>query len=236
MQLFYFEINDPAQSVLELGKQDARHITKVLRKKTGDTFHVTDGKGNLFDATLGLVTSNRCEMDLAFAKAEPAPSPSLHIAIAPTKMNDRMELFIEKCTEIGITRITPIICERSERRKINLERFQKIAVSAMQQSAQLWLPVIEESSTFNEFILKNNDEQKFMAHCMDGSEPFLGDQLQIGKDTTILIGPEGDFSPQELEKAQHFNYKSIILGKNRLRTETAGIYSCTLFNVMNELT
>jgi 16S rRNA (uracil1498-N3)-methyltransferase len=235
MQLFYFEINDPAQTLLELGKPDARHITKVLRKKTGDTFHVTDGKGNLFAATLGLITSNRCEIDLAFAKAEPTPSPKLHIAIAPTKMNDRMELFIEKCTEIGISRITPIICERSERRKINLERFQKIAVSAMQQSAQLWLPVIDEACTFHEFLVRENAEQKFMAHCMDGSELFLGNQLEIDRNTTILIGPEGDFSPQELEKAQHSNYKSITLGKNRLRTETAGIYSCTLFNVMNEL-
>lgn len=234
MQLFHFHIDDPAQTSLELGKQDARHLTKVLRKKTGDTFHITDGKGNLFNATLGAVTSNRCEIDLAFAKAESKNKPELHIAIAPTKMNDRMEWFLEKSAEIGIARITPIICERSERRTIKRDRFEKILVSAMQQSAQLWLPVIDKDLSFTDFINQENHSDKFIAHCMDGTEPFLGDQLKKGRAVTLLIGPEGDFSPRELELALASDYQSTILGKNRLRTETAGVYGCTLFNIINE--
>jgi 16S rRNA (uracil1498-N3)-methyltransferase len=235
MQLFYFKIDNPQQTTLELPKHETRHLTKVLRKKTGDQFHVTDGQGNLFEATLGLVTSNRCEIDLAFAKAEPPKSPQLHIAIAPTKMNERMEWFLEKATEIGISQITPIICERSERRKINPDRFEKIVVSAMQQSAQLWLPTINPAVSFNEFIAVKPSETTCIAHCMDGSEPYLKNLLTIGEGATILIGPEGDFTPAELQKALETGAQPVTLGKNRLRTETAGVYSCTLFNSINEL-
>lgn len=234
MQLFYFHIEDPSAAILELGKHESRHLTKVLRKKTGDQFHITDGKGRLFEATLGMITSNRCEIDLAFAKAEPQKTPELHIAIAPTKMNDRMEWFLEKSTEIGISRITPIICERSERRKINLDRFEKIVVSALQQSAQLWLPVIDPATSFKDFIKQEHHQQAFMAHCMDGSEPYLGNQLTKKESATVLIGPEGDFTPGELENAMEQGFQPVTLGANRLRTETAGVYSCTLFNSINE--
>lgn len=235
MQLFYFNIDDPQQSSLELPKHETRHLTKVLRKKTGDQFHITDGQGNLYAATLGLVTSNRCEIELAFAKAEPPKNPQLHIAIAPTKMNDRMEWFLEKATEIGISQISPIICERSERRKVNHERFEKIVVSAMQQSAQLWMPKVNPSISFNEFIDVDHSETICIAHCMDGTEPYLKNQLTRGGNATILIGPEGDFTPAELQKALKIGAHPVTLGKNRLRTETAGVYSCTIFNSLNEI-
>ena len=229
MQLFYYDIPSAQSTKLELEKQDSRHLTKVLRKKSGDTFHVTDGKGNLFDATLGLVTSNRCEIDLAFAKAEPPPSPSLHIAIAPTKMNDRMEWFLEKATEIGVTAITPIICQRSERRKVNHDRFQRILTSALQQSAQLWMPVLHKQQNFDAFVQEPQAAQKFMAHCMDGTEGYLGSRLKRGEDAIIMIGPEGDFTPEEWKAAHEQGFESVTLGETRLRTETAGVYSAAIF-------
>ncbi|ARN76981.1 16S rRNA (uracil(1498)-N(3))-methyltransferase [Nonlabens spongiae] len=229
MQLFYYDIPSAQSTKLELEKQDSRHLTKVLRKKSGDTFHVTDGKGNLFDATLGLVTSNRCEIDLAFAKAEPPPSPSLHIAIAPTKMNDRMEWFLEKATEIGVSTISPIICQRSERKKINHDRFQRIITSALQQSAQLWMPELKDQQSFDQFVKNHDAQQKFMAHCMDGTEGYLGSQLEMGSDTIIMIGPEGDFTPDEWKMAITMGFESVNLGNTRLRTETAGVYTATIF-------
>ncbi len=229
MQLFYYEIPSAQSTRLELEKQESRHLTKVLRKRTGDSFHVTDGKGNLFDATLGLVTSNRCEIDLAFAKAVPKPAPALHIAIAPTKMNDRMEWFLEKVTEIGVSAITPIICQRSERKKVNHDRFQRIITSALQQSAQLWMPVLNEQQSFDQFIQKYDASQKFMAHCMDGTEGYLGSRLKSAEDAIIMIGPEGDFTPEEWNAAHKHGFESVTLGETRLRTETAGVYSAATF-------
>jgi len=234
MQLFYYDIESPQTTLLELEKQDSRHLTKVLRKKTGDHFHVTDGRGNLYDATLGLVTSNRCEIDLAFAKAEPQQKPSLHIAIAPTKMNDRMEWFLEKATEIGISTITPIICQRSERKKINHERFERILISAMQQSAQLWLPQLREKETLSQFLENQNADSKFIAHCMDDDQKFYADLVESSHDTILLIGPEGDFTPQEVKEAVSRNFIPVSLGSNRLRTETAGVYVVTVFQTLQK--
>ncbi|MGB5982368.1 MAG: 16S rRNA (uracil(1498)-N(3))-methyltransferase [Nonlabens sp.] len=232
MQVFYYNIESPQTTLLELEKQDSRHLTKVLRKKNGDRFHITDGKGNLYEATLGLVTSNRCEIDLAFAKAEPQQKPSLHIAIAPTKMNDRMEWFLEKATEIGISTITPIICQRSERKKINHERFERILISAMQQSAQLWLPRLRQKETLFQFLENQNAELKFIAHCMDADQKFYADLIDSNRDTILLIGPEGDFTSQEVEEAVSKNYEPVSLGSNRLRTETAGVYGATVFQAL----
>ncbi len=230
MQLFYFK--NAAAPSLELDKEDARHMTRVLRKKVGDAIHVTDGRGKLFDGTISQVTSNRVVVDLAFAKAEKPPSPSLHIAIAPTKMNDRMEWFLEKCTEIGIQEITPILCDHSERKKIRLNRFEKILVSAMQQSNQLWLPVINELTPLDRFLEAKSNYDLLIAHCEPTTKSLITTELKPVRDTTILIGPEGDFSPREIELSIRAGARPVALGETRLRTETAGIYATTVFNLM----
>ncbi|WP_338349802.1 16S rRNA (uracil(1498)-N(3))-methyltransferase [Nonlabens tegetincola] len=228
MQLFYFGKIEPNQSSIELPKDETRHISRVLRKKQGDQIHITDGNGRLFLGTIMSITSTKCVVNLAFAKAESQPTSSLHIAIAPTKMNDRMEWFLEKATEMGIARITPILCDHSERKKINLERFEKIVVSAMKQSNRLFLPVLDELTDFREFLLSTHGS-RLIAHCEeDGEKSELINELQ--PHTCLLIGPEGDFSNEEIELAKASGFKPVSLGPTRLRTETAGVYAAAIFN------
>lgn len=230
MQLFYFPDIQIDQPFLHLEKEQARHMTKVLRKKEGDLVHVTDGKGNLYDGKISSVTSNKCGIDLAFAKAYPKPSTRLHIAIAPTKMNDRMEWFLEKATEIGVSKITPLLCDHSERKKINIDRFQKIIVSALQQSNQFYLPEIAALTTFQNFVNTPINGVKCIAHCENTDKKTIIDTIDHEQDFTIIIGPEGDVSCREIALALENNFTPISLGNKRLRTETAGVYAATVFN------
>ena len=230
MQLFYFKNITRDTAVLQLDKEQARHMTKALRKKVGDTVHITDGAGNLFNGTICLVTSNKCNIDLAFAKAYPQQSPKLHIAIAPTKMNDRMEWFLEKATEMGIASITPLLCDHSERKKINLERFKKIVVSAMQQSNQFYLPKIMELTAYNQFLENSVTGVKCIAHCEETDKKLLTHVMDKEQDLTIIIGPEGDLSSREIEAAIDTGFLPVSLGNKRLRTETAGVYTAAVFN------
>ncbi|PPK94859.1 MULTISPECIES: 16S rRNA (uracil(1498)-N(3))-methyltransferase [Nonlabens] len=230
MQLFYFENITLDTTVLHLDKEQARHMTKALRKKVGDTVHITDGAGNLFNGTISLVTSSKCNIDLAFAKAYPQQSPRLHVAIAPTKMNDRMEWFLEKATEMGIASITPLLCDHSERKKINLERFKKIIVSAMQQSNQFYLPQIKELTVFNQFLENPVMGVKCIAHCEETDKKLLTHIINREQDLTIIIGPEGDLSSREIEAAINTGFSPVSLGTKRLRTETAGVYAAAVFN------
>ena len=230
MQLFYYKGIGRDTEVLELDKEQSRHMTKVLRKKIGDHVYITDGKGNLFDGTISLVTSNKCHIDLAFAKAYPKPSINLHIAIAPTKMNDRMEWFLEKATEMGIQKITPLLCDHSERKKINAARFEKIVVSAMQQSNQFHLPVITSLTSFQEFINEKKNGVKCIAHCEESQKSYIAENIDASQDFTMIIGPEGDFSTREIEMAISKGFLPTSLGNKRLRTETAGVYTAAIFN------
>jgi 16S rRNA (uracil1498-N3)-methyltransferase len=234
MQLFYYSNISPESNSLELDKEQARHMTKVLRKKVGDQVHITDGVGNLYDGRISLVTSNKCTMDIAFAKAYPPPVPQLHIAIAPTKMNDRMELFLEKATEMGISKITPLLCEHSERKKINPARFQKILISAMKQSNQFYLPVLEELTPFTDFIKADLKGVKCIAHCEETDKKMLSQLLHKDQDLTMIIGPEGDLSLTEIEMAIKSGFTPTSLGTKRLRTETAGVYTAAIFNSITE--
>lgn len=233
MNLFYFPQVTATATTLVLDKEDTRHMTRVLRKRTGDIVHVTDGCGTLFTATIGLITSTRCELDLAFAKAESPKPNKLHIAIAPTKMNDRMEWFLEKATEMGISKITPILCDHSERKIIKLDRFEKIIISAMQQSLQLFKPELTDLITFNEFINCKADGVKVIAHCEDSDKKQLQELLLKNQPATIIIGPEGDFSTSEIKSAIAAGFKPARLGNTRLRTETAGVYTAAMFNGFN---
>ncbi|MEM9991021.1 MAG: RsmE family RNA methyltransferase, partial [Bacteroidota bacterium] len=162
----------------------------------------------------------------------------LHIAIAPTKNMARMEWFVEKVTELGIDEITPIFCQQSERTKIRLDRLEKIAISAMKQSLRSYLPKINAPVKMNQLLSNYQSEtarlNKYIAHCESTKKVNLWDTYRMGKDALILIGPEGDFSSQEIEQALSLNFKAISLGTHRLRTETAGITACNVINIVNQ--
>ncbi len=230
MQLFYFPQATATTTLLDLEKEDTRHITKVLRKKVGDQVSITNGLGDLFNGKIIQLTSNKCSLELQHVKFEPAPVPQLHIAIAPTKMNDRMEWFLEKSTELGIAEITPLLCSNSERRSIKWDRFDKILVSAMKQSLQLHKPVLNELTSYVDLLDKNQSGKKLIAHCEETQKQHLSTFLEKDTGVTLLIGPEGDFTPQEIEQALANNFQPVHLGATRLRTETAGVYAASLFN------
>ena len=214
MQLFYNPSLTIEDTVLTLNREESKHIIKVLRKSVGDQVEITDGKGNLYHGTIVTAHSNKCELDIAFAKAEPPLPYQLHIAIAPTKMNDRMEWFLEKATEMGITKITPILCTRSERKKINLERYQRILISAMKQSLQFHLPELAPLTTYEDFISSTFKGSKLIAHCEKDLKKSLNQVVTAKSETTILIGPEGDFTPEEIQKAIASKYIPTTLGKH----------------------
>ena len=224
MQLFYNSHIDPNEKQFTFDKIESRHIVKVLRKKEGDLLHITNGKGFLFTAEVSIANDKNCLVTITHVEEKPKPWPyNLHIAIAPTKNNDRFEWFLEKATEIGIDEITPIICDHSERKVLKTERMQKIIESASKQSLKYHFPKLNEVTTFNEFVKQHNSDQLFIAHCEEQDKKSLKSELTKTKNITILIGPEGDFSLNEIKVALDKNYKPINLGESRLRTETAGI-------------
>jgi len=234
MQLFHFPQATSQSTELSLEKEDTRHITKVLRKKVGDVVSITNGNGDLFDGTISQLTSNRCTLELQHIKYVPAPTPRLHIAIAPTKMNERMEWFLEKSTELGVSEITPLLCGNSERRAIKLDRFEKILVSAMKQSLQFHKPILNPLITIEEFMGSHSNELQLMAHCEETDKKHLSQLLHPERHTTLLIGPEGDFTQEEIENALNKNFLPVHLGVTRLRTETAGVYAASLFNAITQ--
>ncbi len=235
MQLFYNPQITLESTRFTLNREESKHVVKVLRKKEGDQIHITDGKGNLFYGTLMMAHSNKCELSIAFAKAESPLPYQLHIAIAPTKMNDRMEWFLEKATEMGITKVTPLLCDHSERKKINVERYQRILVSAMKQSLQFHLPELAPLTSFKDFVTTELQGTKLIAHCEDQDKTALSSMVKAGTSTTILIGPEGDFSTTEITTAISNGFHPTALGNSRLRTETAGVYCAAVVNQLNAI-
>ena len=234
MQLFYNpNINETTES-FSFDKEESKHIVKVLRKKDADILFVTNGLGLLFKTEITLASDNKCTVQiLAVEKAETSKF-RLHLAVAPTKMNDRYEWFLEKATEIGIHEITPIICDRSERKVINKERFEKILLTAMKQSNVLFLPKLNESITFKEFVKRKNSGMQFIAHCEQTDKKTLKSLIKPGENVTLLIGPEGDFSEKEIALAVENNFIPVSLGNTRLRTETAAIVACHSVVFVNE--
>lgn len=234
MQLFYNPtINETTES-FSFDKEESKHIIKVLRKKDTDILFVTNGLGLLFKTEITLASDNKCTVQiLAIEKAEPSKF-QLHLAVAPTKMNDRYEWFLEKATEIGIHEITPIICDRSERKVVNKERFEKILLTAMKQSNVLFLPKLNEAMTFKEFVKRKNEGLQLIAHCEETDKKTLKSVLKPGENITLLIGPEGDFSEKEITLALENDYTPVSLGNTRLRTETAAIVACHSVVFVNE--
>ncbi|MDB4534619.1 16S rRNA (uracil(1498)-N(3))-methyltransferase [Vicingaceae bacterium] len=233
MKLFYTpEIDN--EKTFTLSESESKHAIRVLRLKEDDTITLINGKGSYYDATITDGNPKKCEVKITSIRLENNGKPNLHIAIAPTKNNDRTEWFIEKCTEIGIHEITPTLCKHSERKKIKQERFEKTAISAMKQSLKATLPIVNELTNFKDVINSSFDGKRYIAHCYKNEQKHFKDIYQKEKNVTILIGPEGDFSEEEVALALEKGFEPITFGESRLRTETAGIVACATFNLINE--
>ncbi|MCB0519556.1 MAG: 16S rRNA (uracil(1498)-N(3))-methyltransferase [Lewinellaceae bacterium] len=236
MNLFYTTNIKGDFAILE--EEEARHCSQVLRRKAGDAIQLVDGKGNWYEGAIDEINKREVVVKIEDVEQEKDKRDfKLHIAIAPTKNMDRIEWFLEKSTELGIDEITPIHCHHSERGKIRQDRLEKILVSAMKQSLRTYLPKLNQMTEFKDFT--NNPTTpaaafRYIAHCQDDNLPHLKDNCPKGQDVIILVGPEGDFSKEEIELAIANGYQPISLGKARLRTETAGIAACHIVNLLNE--
>lgn len=232
MQIFY----TPDITITnELPAEEALHCLKVLRLTEGDEILLTDGNGSFYKAAISCAHLKHCEVSILESWKQPSLwNFELQIAVAPTKNMDRMEWFTEKATEIGINAITCLNCRFSERRDIKPARLEKIMVSAMKQSQKATLPGLEGMTDFKTFINKPFDGRKFIAHCEDGRKTLLKQTYHPGENALILIGPEGDFSPEEIEMALKQGFEPISLGESRLRTETAALAACHTLHVLNQ--
>ncbi|MCQ2286725.1 MAG: 16S rRNA (uracil(1498)-N(3))-methyltransferase [Bacteroidales bacterium] len=225
MQLFYCENLD--NDLITLSEEEARHCAKVLRKTEGDTIFITDGAGTLAEATIITNTKTECTAQIINRKCDFGKRlVSFHLAVAPTKNHDRMEWLVEKGVEIGVEKISFIICEHSERKSVDLKRLQRIAISALKQSNTAFLPKMEQID-FKDFIAKDNEALKFIAYCSSETKIQLAStNFPQDKEVIVLIGPEGDFSEEEIKMAHQAQYEEVKLGDRRLRTETAALYAC----------
>lgn len=215
-----------------LNEEESKHCVRVLRHKSGDTIHVIDGKGTRALCTITDASPRACQVKIEQTETLNPVLNKTHIAIAPTKSIDRFEWFLEKSTELGINEITPLLCRQSERKQIKPHRLEKIITAATKQSMRLWRPVMNEMTKLEDFLKTEHRENlKYIAHCVEENRKELIQELKqanTNKDVLILIGPEGDFSDAEIEMALQNGFKPVSLGKNRLRTETAGIAACMI--------
>lgn len=233
MQLFYAPDIDNETNEFTFDKEESKHIVKVLRKLEGSILYITNGKGFLFICEVILASEKKCVVKINESQFTEARNFRIHMVVAPTKMNDRYEWFLEKAAEIGVDEITPIICDHSERKIIKTERFDKILISAMKQSNQMYLPVLNEPVKLTDFLSKEISGQKFIAHCEEADKMELKDRIETQQNYTLLIGPEGDFSTNEINKALAKGYLPVALGNTRLRTETAAIVGCHTLVLVN---
>jgi 16S rRNA (uracil1498-N3)-methyltransferase len=210
-----------------LTPEESWHCAKVLRARSGDNVRLIDGVGNFFEGTLNLVTEKKCTAKIIRGPIKQlARGYYLHLAIAPTKQIDRMEWLVEKAVEIGIDEISFISCANSERTVLKKDRISKIAVSAVKQSLQAFIPRVNDLISFKEILRDNTCDQRLVAHCFDLPKAELRTLKFTNRNTLALIGPEGDFTMEEVKLADRHGFKPVSLGANRLRTETAGLYIC----------
>lgn len=235
--MHWFYKNDDIGDRFIADPEESRHIAKVLRMAVGEKAVFTDGRGGRFTCVLHDANPKRCLFETVKKETFPRPRAfHAHIAVAPTKNISRLEWFIEKATEIGIDEISPMQCQHSERIRIKKERLDKIAIAALKQSQQLWLPKINELTGFDKIIKNTYDEdlQKFIAFVSDDHSALLKEKYKPEMSALILIGPEGDFSDPEINTALEMGFEPISLGDNRLRTETAALVSCHTLILMNQ--
>lgn len=233
MALFYApDIKD----TWELPEDEAAHSLRVLRLGVGSELEITDGKGCFYKAVISSITGKHCYVEAKETITMPKGwRGNIHIAIAPTKNIDRIEWMTEKAVEIGLDEITFLNCRFSERKVVKNDRIERIVVSAMKQSLKPFKTVVNELVDFKKFIAQPVEGAKYIAHCYESEKVLLKDVLEPGKNATILIGPEGDFSPEEVELAIKAGYRPVSLGNSRLRTETAGLVACHTYILKNEI-
>ena len=232
----YFFVPDAAHQT-ELPADEAMHALRVLRLKGGDEIFLMDGVGNYYRAQVTIAATHHCYYEiLEHLPQEPEWTGHLHLAIAPTKMMERMEWFVEKATEIGVDEISFLNCKFSERRLLKMPRMEKIVISAVKQSHKAWNPVLHEMMPFKDFIRQPREGRKFIAHCYDQiPRTYLFDELRQSaalEELTVMIGPEGDFSLDEVQDAIAAGYQSVHLGTSRLRTETAGLSAVMMMRLV----
>lgn len=232
MHVFYTP--DLDSNFYSLNEEESKHCSKVLRLGVGDVIHLINGRGGFFEAEIIGANKKHIDLKIISEKTEFGKrNHQLHIAIAPTKNIDRLEWFLEKATEIGIDEVTPIICDRSERKIVKEERLEKVITSAVKQSLTAYHPKINQTISFSELIKQHTTAQKFIAHCLPTEKSYLSELANVHQSYLILIGPEGDFTPSEIELALQNGYKPVTLGNTRLRTETAALAACFEINYMN---
>ncbi|MEO5909479.1 MAG: 16S rRNA (uracil(1498)-N(3))-methyltransferase [Pelobium sp.] len=232
MHLFYTP--DIAHNTYQLDEEESKHCIRVLRLKTGDQVNLIDGKGGLYLAEIIAEHPKKTILKVLETQKEFSKrNHYLHIAVAPTKNIDRFEWFLEKATEIGIDEITPIICERSERKEIKIDRSNKIITTAIKQSLKAYHPKLNPYISFKAFIALASADKKYIAHCEDGEKSDISSNFVPHQKYLLLIGPEGDFSPTEIEYALENGFVPITLGESRLRTETAALQACFEINYLN---
>ena len=231
MQLFYSSEISNNNNHFTFPQEESKHIVKVLRKTTGDVLHITNGKGLLCTAEILIADHKKCHVQITNSKQDPPYNHNIHMVVAPTKMNDRYEWFLEKATEIGVSEITPVICDHSERKVVKPERFEKVIQSAMKQSQRTYKPVLHDAITLKDFLHQDFTANKYIAHCEEDQKLELKDQPSTENNSIILIGPEGDFSTSEITLALQKGFMPTSLGNYRLRTETAAIVACTTLNL-----
>ncbi len=226
-----FLISPPGdEKAVRLEEEENHHATKVLRCKVGDEVILLDGAGKMYHARFNSLSSKNSGLDILSIESLPQLPYKLHMAVAPTKMMDRFEWFLEKATEIGLTEITPIITDRTERNVVKMARMKNIVLAAVKQSKQGYFPIINEAVSFKEFLKNATSTNKFIAHCLDEQKPYLINCVNVQSDNLILIGPEGDFTIQEIEQAKVLGYTAVSLGESRLRAETAAVVACSQMN------
>ncbi|MGB2313381.1 MAG: 16S rRNA (uracil(1498)-N(3))-methyltransferase [Flavobacteriaceae bacterium] len=235
MELFYNENLLAHDESMTFGPEESRHLSKVLRKKVGELIRVTNGKGLEWKGQIISTDSRKAAAKKTGVTLHQKKIAPLHMAIAPTKSNDRLEWFLEKATEIGVTEITPLICDHSERKTIKPERMKKILVGALKQSAQYFLPQLNPLISFEALMKLDHPQTRLMAHCQNGKRIPLHQRGDLNDEILIMIGPEGDFSMREIKTAQNHSFTEITLSSQRLRTETAAIVACSQVATLREI-
>ena len=234
MHIFYTP--DISSDSYTLSETESKHCIRVLRLEKGDEITLVDGRGGFFSAEISDPNPKHCTVNVVKSELNfGLRNFQVHVAIAPTKNIERIEWFLEKATEIGIDRVTPLLCRYSERKEIKTDRLEKVMVSVMKQSLKAFLPHLDPLTRFNDFVSQSYNGQKFIAHCEEQQRDLLISKILPDEKYLILIGPEGDFSSEEIELAIQAGFHPVSLGESRLRTETAGIVACHTFNLINQL-
>ena len=230
LPFFYEPTVAASASLFELSEETSKHCIQVLRMRTGERMQLTNGKGGLYTASIAHEDKKHCTVNIESAKQYPVPEKKTTIAVSLLKNASRFEWFLEKATEVGVTEIIPLICSRTEHTRFRFERMQQILISAMLQSQQSWLPVLHEPIKLQALFEEHLATQKFIEHCEEDNKTPIH-SISLSESVLMLIGPEGDFTPEEIRLAIHHAYQPVSLGNTRLRTETAAIVASTFLSI-----